>query len=258
MIIACQGGYIDDGNRGRYTDCLMQWGPFEAYCIGLITTDGNLSPSRRHISFTSKDLELVEYIRACFGTQYQKIGRKSRAAGEEKRYYCIQIGSVKLYHWLFGIGLTPRKSLTLGPLKVPNEFFADFLRGHLDGDGNICTYYDPVYPNSLRLYVRFNCASPSHLDWIQTRVHRLWSLKGYQGQVSGREFRLSYAKRESIRLLSYLYYSAAVPCLARKRRAADPFLNFAEVAELAYAPVSEAGAERHEGSTPSLRTLLNQ
>ena len=209
----------------------MQWSGIVAYCVGLITTDGCLSSDRRHINFTSKDLELVEHVRAGFGT-HNRIGRKSRAAGAVKRYYCVQLGSITLYRWLCEVGLTPRKSLTLGPLKVPDHYFADFLRGHLDGDGNICTYIDPVFSHSVRLYVRFHCASRPHLDWLQTTARRLWSLTGYQTNT-GRVFRLSYAKRESTTLLRYLYYSSSVPCLSRKRRSAEDFLHDAEVAELA-------------------------
>gem|GEM_PF-6676481 len=37
----------------------IQWSPEFAYVIGLLTTDGNLSPDGRHINFTSKDRELV-------------------------------------------------------------------------------------------------------------------------------------------------------------------------------------------------------
>jgi hypothetical protein len=40
------------------------------------------------------------------------------------------------------IGLTPAKSLTLGPLSVPDEYFADFFRGCIDGDGTMLVYTD--------------------------------------------------------------------------------------------------------------------
>ena len=37
----------------------MQWNHDFAYAIGLITTDGNLSPDGRHINLTSKDEEII-------------------------------------------------------------------------------------------------------------------------------------------------------------------------------------------------------
>ena len=37
---------------------------------------------------------------------------------------------------LVSLGLTPRKSLTLGALAVPDELFPDFFRGCIDGDSS--------------------------------------------------------------------------------------------------------------------------
>lgn len=230
----------------------MYWSSAVAYCVGLITTDGCLSGDGRHIEFTSKDLELVETVKRCLGPQ-NRIGTKGRGDGR-RRYFRIQIGNVELYRWLCSLGLTPRKSLTLGSLDIPDTFFADFFRGCLDGDGNIMAYQDSVFPNSLRLYVRLYSASRPHLDWQQATLTRLWSLKGYQTTVP-RAFRLNYAKRESLNLLRRLYYASDVVCLLRKRRIAESVLTReAEVVKLANTRVSEARAERLGGSTPPLRS----
>ncbi|MDE3089655.1 MAG: hypothetical protein KGJ80_09790, partial [Chloroflexota bacterium] len=67
----------------------------------------------------------------------------------------VQFGDVILYRWLLDIGLTPNKSKSIGVLDIPDEYFFNFLRGHLDGDGTIKTFPDPVYPNAQRLYVSF-------------------------------------------------------------------------------------------------------
>ena len=228
----------------------MDWSPTVAYCVGLITTDGCLSGDGRHVEFSSKDRELVEHVQACFGPT-NRITPKARGDGI-RWYHRVQMGKKDLYQWLQTVGLTPHKSLTLGPLNIPDEYFADFLRGHLDGDGTIMRYQDSVFPNSLRLSMRFNSASRAHLNWLQTTVSRLWMLKGYQIRTT-REFRLNYAKRASIELARRLYYTEDVPCLLRKRRLIESFLTRAEVAELAYATVSEAVAARRGGSTPPLR-----
>src|SRR2546423_10250786 len=37
-------------------------------------------------------------------------------------------------------GLTPAKSLTLRPLVIPDEYFAEFFRGCIDGDGSVVVY----------------------------------------------------------------------------------------------------------------------
>ncbi len=208
----------------------MDWSPTVAYCVGLIATDGCLSGDGRHVEFSSKDRELVEHVKGCFGPT-NRITPKARGDGI-RWYHRVQIGKRELYQWLHAVGLTPHKSLTLGPLNIPDEYFADFLRGDLDGDGNIMRYQDSAFPNSLRLYIRFNSASRAHLNWLQITVSRLWMIKGYQTTVT-REFRLNYAKRASIELARRLYYAEDVPCLLRKRRLIESFLIRAEVAELA-------------------------
>ncbi|TFG35119.1 MAG: hypothetical protein E4H47_02290, partial [Parcubacteria group bacterium] len=83
--------------------------------------------------------------------------------------------------------------------------FFDFLRGHLDGDGCIRKYQDPIYPNSQRIYVNFNAFSSKHLKWIQKTLKCLLNVNGYI-RKGARTSILTYAKKESLRLLTKLYY----------------------------------------------------
>ncbi|MCX6743614.1 MAG: hypothetical protein NT116_05255, partial [Candidatus Parcubacteria bacterium] len=99
--------------------------------MGLITTDGNLSPDGRHLHFTSKDLELAALFKKILGLT-NKIGKKSRGGDEEKKYYVVQFGDINFYRFLLSIGLMPNKSKILGSLKIPDRYFKDFLRGCID------------------------------------------------------------------------------------------------------------------------------
>lgn len=67
----------------KQVSCL--WTAKLAYVIGLVATDGNLSPSGRHIHFTSKDLELAQLFHSYLGLKV-KIGLKSRAKDKVKKY----------------------------------------------------------------------------------------------------------------------------------------------------------------------------
>lgn len=51
----------------------IKWSPQIAYAIGLIVTDGNLSPDRRHFDFTSKDIELIEAFKKCLSINKQNL-----------------------------------------------------------------------------------------------------------------------------------------------------------------------------------------
>jgi hypothetical protein len=206
------------------------WTSELAYVVGLIVTDGNLSPDGRHLTLVSSDLELLETAKTCLGLR----NRIHRSATRSGHVYRLQWGDRGLYDWLLGIGLSPAKSLTLGPLAVPAEHFHHFLRGCIDGDGSIVTYVDryntfknPAYVYT-RLFVSLVSASSAFLDWVRATVRQLRGLAGHMTtrRARGRHdlWRLKYAKRESATLLRWLYPRADVPCLARKRDVAAPYL----------------------------------
>lgn len=146
-----------------------------------------------------------------------------------ERGYRVQFGDVQFYNWLTRIGLTPAKTHTLGTIKVPDMFFRDFLRGHLDGDGNIRFYNDQyniyrgrIY-NNMRLFVRFISASKSHILWLRKRVNELTKLHGALICEKPRDknhvpiWEIKFSKRESMRLLNWVYYKPDLPSLRRKR-----------------------------------------
>lgn len=199
----------------RRTDWL--WSPELAYAVGLIATDGNLSPSGRHISVSSAERVVLETFLRCVG-RTAKIGEVKGGYGDHGLR--VQIGDVGLYQWLQSIGLTPRKSLTLGSIKVPDALLPHLLRGLVDGDGSIidCTY-DGIGKAKGRRYrtllVRFNTASPVHAEWLRETIRAKYGLSGGLWCEDGM-YQLTYAKRASRRLLPLLYPTLDVPCIERK------------------------------------------
>lgn len=206
----------------------VKWNPEVAYAVGLITTDGNLSPDGRHIMLIPKDTQLLKTFKKCLKLK-NKIGLRRSGYTGKKNCHHVQFGNVILYKWLLNIGLMPNKTKIIEALRIPNQYFFDFLRGHLDGDGDIRRYQDPVYPNSERLYVRFCSASFEHIRWIQKKVKSLLRIKGFITQ-GNRIFYLRFAKNDSLILLPCLYHSGNIPCLQRKYKIIKDLLdNQAEV-----------------------------
>ena len=207
----------------RLRKVTIEWTPVFAYAIGLIATDGSLSKDGRHLNFTSKDLVLVELFRKCLGLN-NKIGRKARGGEEDKKYFQIQFGDKNFYEFLLSLGLTPAKSKTLGPLSIPAPYFADFLRGCIDGDGSIGTHSHPESQH-LQLRVRLHSASKNFLVWVKLEVARQVDISG--GWIDSYEsmFVLAYGKSDSIKLLNYMYYPKAESYLHRKYIKAKPFLR---------------------------------
>ncbi len=224
-------------SKSKFPDKDFVWSPELAYAVGLIATDGNLSKDGRHIAMRSSDYDQLENFKKCLNLE-NKIGAPKVSGPYSKRIcYRLQFGDVQFYRWLVNIGLSPSKTYTIGPLQIPDEFFRDFLRGHLDGDGTIVSYQDcynafknPSYVYT-RLFVRFISVSQIHIEWIRSVVQKLTGLHGDLFEVRSKNknrvsiWQLKYMKKESIKLLSWLYYSPNLPCLERKRQKADGILK---------------------------------
>ena len=103
------------------------------------------------------------------------------------RAWRVQIVDVVLYDWLVSIGLTRRKSLTLGAVVVPDHVFLDFVRGLLDGDGRVGVR--PPQGQRVALYT------------------------------------LRYSKHEATKLLERLYQDPLAPRLDRKWRIWNDFVS---------------------------------
>lgn len=191
------------------------WSPNIAYAVGLITTDGNLSSSKRHIEFTSKDIQLIKTFKKCLDIK-NKIGFKI-GSFSDKKYPRVQFGDIVFYNWLLKIGLTPHKSKTLGELKIPNKYFFDFLRGHFDGDGCCYSYWDKRWRSSFMFYITFVSASKKHINWLKRKIKILADVNGYLGKAGkDKIYQLRYAKRELKILISKMYYKKELPRLNRK------------------------------------------
>lgn len=193
----------------------FNWSEDLAYVVGLITTDGCLVNDGRHLSFTSKDIELVNIIAKVLSLT-NKIGEKRGSYNKNLKYYQIQFGNVAFYRFLTSVGLTPNKTKTIGKLNVPREYFADFLRGHLDGDGCTYSYYDIRWKNSFMLYTSFLSASVEHLKWLKSEIEKECTAIGRISYAGKSTFQLRYAKFDSLKIYSSIYHRKNVLCLKRK------------------------------------------
>lgn len=214
----------------------IKWTSKLAYAVGIITTDGNLSKDNRHVTLTSVDTQLLEVFKKCLNKN-NRITLNPSSNISRKQGYRVQIGDVNLYDFLVKIGLFPNKSLTIGPLQIPEIYFRDFLRGHLDGDGSIIyykdrynTYLNPKYIYD-RLFVYFISASEKHIKWLQENIGQLVKIKGsfskqlWKKRKKSVIYRLKFSTKQAKIILNWIYYKPNLPCLLRKYLIAKPFLR---------------------------------
>jgi hypothetical protein len=202
----------------------IAWSSNLAYTIGVIATDGNLSPNGRTINITSKDLEMIENIKACLNIT-NTIGKKANGTSPEKRYFVLQFGDIYFYEFLNGLGLTKNKSKSIGPLGIPRLFFLDFLRGCFDGDGNIDVSFHPESRHP-QLRLRFCSASLVFVNWIKEMLASELQIKtGWIYSNTASMHVLSYGKKDSIKILKNMYYNDVQYYLNRKYRIAVSFIK---------------------------------
>jgi hypothetical protein len=197
------------------------------YIIGLIVADGSLSKDGRHIYITSKDRQYLFSIRDALGIDV-KIGKKARGEQKEKKYSYLQFGDVKFYQYLLDIGLTPCKSLTLGKIKVDSKYFIDFLRGVVDGDGNISTWIHRT--NFHRQWsLRVASAAPLFIKWLKKEIEKYFDVRGklYGYLHDGKKnnmYTLKFGKLAAKVIAGKIYYKNAL-CLNRKNKKKILFLR---------------------------------
>lgn len=195
-----------------------QWTAELAYVCGLMASDGHLSVDGRHLNFTSKDLDLAESVKYQLGLK-NRIGTKL-SGSSDKLYYNLQWGDITFYKWLISIGITPRKSLTIKQVAVPDKLFADFLRGEFDGDGNSQAYWDARWRSSVSFYIVFTSASYPYLEWLNETSTRLYGVTG-RIRLGTRAYHLDFSKKRAKIIYHAMYYSKNIPFLKRKKEKLD-------------------------------------
>src|SRR5262245_16215900 len=164
-----------------------------------------------------------------------------------------------LYVWLSEIGLTPAKSLSLGPLAVPDQYFADFFRGCIEliapcSCTSIVITFRSQSVASTSVCTCLLCRrATDSFEWLRTTVERLTHANGSiemrERQGGHALWRLRYAKAESIQRLRWMYYASNVPCLERRkqrRRSLSP---------LGHAPLRHTGRPRTGGYTMETQSI---
>ena len=182
------------------------WSPELAYAIGLLATDGCLASKSTLIDLTSTDREQLENFNRCVSVDFRITVKKSSPTKKALR---IQFRSVLFYNFLLSIGLTPAKSKTLGPLKIPDKYFFHFLRGVFDGDGCTYSYWDKRWKSSFMFYLCFASASPAFLEWLRANIEKSLFVRGHvTGSKRDGCRQLKYAKTDSLKVLKRMYRDA--------------------------------------------------
>ena len=195
-------------------------GPNLWYLVGLIASDGCLSSDGRHIDITSKDYNFLSDLVKKLAID-NRVTIKNR--GTKKQAYHIQIANRDFYDFLLSIGLMQKKSLKLGTLNIPSKFFADFLRGLIDGDGCIRRWIHPSN-NGEQWSLRISSGSEAFIKWLKITIETLLRIEGKIYKETKNHWRLKYGKMAAREIIKKCYYENSFS-LQRKMKLARQCLT---------------------------------
>ena len=192
------------------------------YLVGLIASDGCLSKDGRHIDLTSKEYDFLREIKIRIGL-INKIGVKYNHL-KQKNFH-IQISNKGFYNFLLSIGLRPDKSLTIGPLAVEGQYFSDFLRGLIDGDGSI-RHWAHSSNNREQWSLRIYSGSAKFLEWLREQIRANFNALGRIHEDTSRNtvYVLKFGKMAAREIMQGCYYPGCFG-LGRKIKLANACFN---------------------------------
>lgn len=202
----------------------LTWTSNLAYAVGLIASDGNLSRTTANISFSSKDIEMMDLFQKSIGIN-KTPGRHTRGGEKIKKYYYLNFKSRQFHDFLNSIGIEPAKSKTIKSVLLPDEYFADFLRGLIDGDGSFWTFWDKRWKNSFGYNLCVSTASYKFATWLKKRVSTLFGVKGFIVKGAG-VYSIRYVKGDSRILFDRMYCHPNLLYLPRKYHKIRVALDF--------------------------------
>ena len=121
-----------------------KWNSEMSYVLGYVVADGNISTRKKAkynpfiLNLTSSEKKHLQRIRKALNSKH-KIGTKPGGSTQNIAYQ-IQISNPKITNDLIRLGIRPRKTYNLSPIKVLERYLPDFIRGYFDGDGTVYIY----------------------------------------------------------------------------------------------------------------------
>lgn len=207
----------------------------KAYFLGFIYADGYIiyNPQNANyelgMSLQSQDKYILDRLNDELGGEFKiyhnkpktvimkKINNKEIHSGHSDT---LRIYSKNIVEDLISLGIVTNKSSKDVFPAIDNDFFFDFLRGYIDGDGCYYTYNNYVY-------MHITCSSEKPLNYIQEELYR-YNIKTHLYQENFKKYRLMCTNtKEMNKLVNCLYYKDDLFYLKRKYEKIKHFIGYA-------------------------------
>ena len=195
--------------------------PLKAYFIGFLFADGFVmcNPAGHYVlgmNLQSEDRYILDALNSELGgtnlishkDPHDVIicGIATKSHGTDE----LIVHSKKIVLSLINHNIVPNKTKNKNFPIVPDEFFFDFLRGYIDGDG----WY--TKDNRGNMQMGIVCSQKEPLEYVQSILNN-YGIEARLYYVNERKYRLiCYRVQDMKKLVDHLYYEDGLLCLCRK------------------------------------------
>ena len=212
-IKVCMNGGKKDVNSNYFSILNHE----NAYWLGLILADGSINVNYNHFELTLKDKEHIELFKTCLQSKHDISSKKVH----DKIYYRISFHDKQIIADLMNYGILPNKSNVDFHLpNIPDEFFGDFLRGLIDGDGMYYTCSTNTARFHIHISVGFSC--PTYAKELNNKINSFYNVnaKIYKKRTC---YDITLYKKDSLKIIKQIYYDKCI-CLERKYKKCIQYL----------------------------------
>lgn len=198
----------------------------KAYWLGFLYADGSVTfENGRYVlelGLKAEDVNHLEKFKRFIDTDAKIDDKLVKLKGKKYMAKRIAIHNKKFVQNLIKNGCTPRKSLNLSfpdePI-LPKEFVNDFIRGYLDGDGNIKKFDRNTY--NPQVYVSFTGTEEfltSLCKWLDVNPNKF--------DNEGNAFRQRFGGNNKAFNILFCLYDRGTVFLDRKKEIFDEWNKY--------------------------------
>ena len=203
----------------------------KAYFLGLIYADGWIVSNPKvgtyelGLQLQSSDKYILELLNNILGGVHKishTLPKEKEINGVKtisKDQDTLRIYSKVMVDDLISLKIVPNKTKYSVYPSVPDEYFFDFLRGYIDGDG--CYYFNKI--NNCEITI--TCANEEPLKWISRKLE-YYHIHTSVYKENDNKYRLfCYRNNDVKKLINKMFYSSNIIFLKRKYNKIKSYIN---------------------------------
>lgn len=191
----------------------------KAYWLGFLAADGCVYVREKNasiiINIHEKDCEILEKFQKFMNSDVQ-IQHYIQTQGYSNNTPMVKLtfNSVDMAQDLIKVGITPRKSLTLKPPQIEEQFYLPFILGYFDGDGSIYQLKNNEYGINI-------IGTKEMLNWINNILNISKTLEQREVSDKNNYYIRCGGTKKPLDILTRLYNS----CPIHLQRKYDKYLE---------------------------------